>query len=62
VMDGLVAELTEGANAEMTVVEEHGGAVEAVPYTLRDVLSALFSFWPIPKKGRAAESSTNSIN
>src|SRR4051794_21077563 len=32
VMDGLVAELTEGARAEMTVVEEHGGAVEAVPY------------------------------
>jgi (2R)-ethylmalonyl-CoA mutase len=32
VMDGLVAELTEGARAEMTVVEEHGGAVNAVPY------------------------------
>jgi ethylmalonyl-CoA mutase len=32
VMDGLVAELAEGARAEMTVVEEHGGAVEAVPY------------------------------
>jgi (2R)-ethylmalonyl-CoA mutase len=32
VMDGLVAELTEGARAEMAVVEEHGGAVEAVPY------------------------------
>ena len=32
VMDGLVAELVEGARAEMTVVEEHGGAVEAVPY------------------------------
>jgi (2R)-ethylmalonyl-CoA mutase len=32
VMDGLVAELAEGARAEMTVVEEHGGAVEAVGY------------------------------
>jgi (2R)-ethylmalonyl-CoA mutase len=32
VMDGLVAELMEGARAEMAVVEEHGGAVEAVPY------------------------------
>jgi (2R)-ethylmalonyl-CoA mutase len=32
VMDGLVAELTEGARAEMAIVEEHGGAVAAVPY------------------------------
>ena len=32
VMEGLVAELVEGARAEMAVVEEHGGAVEAVPY------------------------------
>jgi ethylmalonyl-CoA mutase len=32
VMDGLVEELVEGARAEMAVVEEHGGAVEAVPY------------------------------
>jgi len=32
VMDGLVEELAEGARAEMAVVEEHGGAVEAVPY------------------------------
>src|SRR5215208_7711910 len=32
VMDGLVDELMEGARAEMAVVEEHGGAVEAVPY------------------------------
>ncbi len=32
VMDGLVAELAEGARAEMAVVEEHGGAVEAVAY------------------------------
>jgi (2R)-ethylmalonyl-CoA mutase len=32
VMDGLVDELTGGARAEMAVVEEHGGAVKAVPY------------------------------
>jgi (2R)-ethylmalonyl-CoA mutase len=32
VMDGLVDELVEGARAEMAVVEEHGGAVKAVPY------------------------------
>ncbi len=32
VMDGLVAELVEGAKAEMAVVAEHGGAVNAVPY------------------------------
>jgi (2R)-ethylmalonyl-CoA mutase len=32
VMDGLVAELVEGAREEMRVVEEQGGAVEAVPY------------------------------
>jgi ethylmalonyl-CoA mutase len=32
VMEGLVEELMEGARAEMAVVEEHGGAVEAVPY------------------------------
>ncbi len=32
VMDGLVAELAEGARAEMAVVEQHGGAVEAVAY------------------------------
>ncbi|UJA21861.1 protein meaA [Thermoleophilia bacterium SCSIO 60948] len=32
VMDGLVAELIEGAEAEMATVEEQGGAVEAVPY------------------------------
>jgi (2R)-ethylmalonyl-CoA mutase len=31
-MDGLVAELAEGARTEMKVVAEHGGAVEAVPY------------------------------
>jgi (2R)-ethylmalonyl-CoA mutase len=32
VMDGLVDELAEGARAEMATVEQHGGAVEAVPY------------------------------
>ncbi|MFI5121410.1 MAG: methylmalonyl-CoA mutase family protein [Vicinamibacteria bacterium] len=32
VMDGLVAELTEGAREEMGVVAEQGGAVEAVGY------------------------------
>jgi (2R)-ethylmalonyl-CoA mutase len=32
VMEGLVADLLEGSRAEMAVVAEHGGAVEAVPY------------------------------
>jgi len=32
VMDGLVSELIDGARAEMAIVSEHGGAVEAVPY------------------------------
>ncbi|HEU0023767.1 MAG TPA: methylmalonyl-CoA mutase family protein, partial [Thermoleophilaceae bacterium] len=32
VMDGLVEELMDGARAEMEVVAEHGGAVEAVNY------------------------------
>jgi (2R)-ethylmalonyl-CoA mutase len=32
VMDALVDELAEGARAEMAVVEEHGGAVDGVPY------------------------------
>src|SRR5881392_887205 len=32
VMDGLVEELLEGARAELAVVQEKGGAVEAVPY------------------------------
>src|SRR5690349_4821173 len=32
VMDGLVAELIDGAQAELDVVAEHGGAVEAVDY------------------------------
>src|SRR3954463_12279944 len=32
VMDGLVAELIEGAEAELAIVDEHGGAVKAVNY------------------------------
>ncbi len=32
VMEGLVDELLEGARAEMSIVAEHGGAVEAVSY------------------------------
>ena len=32
VMEGLVEDLLAGARAEMSVVAEHGGAVEAVPY------------------------------
>ncbi|MHB1808563.1 MAG: methylmalonyl-CoA mutase family protein [Solirubrobacteraceae bacterium] len=32
VMDALVTELIDGARAEMAIVAEHGGAVEAVPY------------------------------
>jgi ethylmalonyl-CoA mutase len=32
VMEGLVQELLDGSRAEMAVVAEHGGAVEAVPY------------------------------
>jgi len=32
VMDALVQELLDGARAEMAVVAEHGGAVQAVPY------------------------------
>ena len=32
VMDGLVSELLDGARAEMAIVAEHGGAIEAVPY------------------------------
>jgi (2R)-ethylmalonyl-CoA mutase len=32
VMDGLVGELLDGARAEMAVVAEHGGAVQAVAY------------------------------
>ncbi len=32
VMDALVAELLDGARAEMAVVAEHGGAMQAVPY------------------------------
>ncbi len=32
VMEGLVDEMLDGARAEMAIVEEHGGAVAAVPY------------------------------
>jgi (2R)-ethylmalonyl-CoA mutase len=32
VMDGLVEELVDGARAEMAIVAERGGAVQAVPY------------------------------
>ncbi len=32
VMDGLVEELLEGARAELEIVQDKGGAVEAVPY------------------------------
>jgi len=32
VMDKLVKTMEDGARAEMAVVAEHGGAVEAVPY------------------------------
>src|SRR5689334_19413402 len=32
VMDGLVAELADGARAELARIDERGGAVEAVPY------------------------------
>jgi (2R)-ethylmalonyl-CoA mutase len=40
VMDGLVDELTEGARAEMAVVAEQGGAVEAVPYMKTQLVEA----------------------
>ena len=40
VMDGLVAELAEGADAEMKQVAEHGGAVEAVPYMKAQLVSS----------------------
>jgi ethylmalonyl-CoA mutase len=40
VMDGLVDELVEGARAEMAVVEEKGGAVEAVDYMKAELVSS----------------------
>jgi (2R)-ethylmalonyl-CoA mutase len=40
VMDGLVAELLERARAEMALVAEHGGAVEAVPYMKAAMVSS----------------------
>jgi ethylmalonyl-CoA mutase len=40
VMDGLVAELLQSARAEMAIVAEHGGAVEAVPYMKAAMVSS----------------------
>jgi (2R)-ethylmalonyl-CoA mutase len=40
VMDGLVAELEEGADAEMKVVADRGGAVEAVPYMKGELVAS----------------------
>jgi len=40
VMDALVAELLDGARAEMAVVAEHGGAIEAVPYMKASLVDA----------------------
>src|SRR2546421_3750108 len=40
VMDGLVDELVEGARAEMAVVAEHGGAVEAISYMKTQLVEA----------------------
>ena len=40
VMDGLVAELAEGADAEMKQVADRGGAVEAVPYMKAELVSS----------------------
>src|SRR3954454_12838361 len=40
VMDGLVSELADGARAEMAIVEEHGGAVEAVDYMKAELVDS----------------------
>jgi (2R)-ethylmalonyl-CoA mutase len=40
VVEGLVAELVEGARAEMKVVESNGGAVEAVPYMKAELVAS----------------------
>jgi len=40
VMEGLVAEMLEGSRAEMAVVAEHGGAVEAVPYMKAELVES----------------------
>jgi ethylmalonyl-CoA mutase len=40
VMDGLVAELADGADAEMKEVADRGGAVEAVPYMKAQLVSS----------------------
>src|SRR3712207_9208437 len=39
-MDGLVDELAEAASAEMAIVAEHGGAVEAVDYMKTQLVEA----------------------
>jgi ethylmalonyl-CoA mutase len=40
VMEGLVAEIADGAREEMKAVEEQGGAVEAVPYMKAQLVSS----------------------
>ena len=40
VMDALVAELLAGSRAEMAVVAEHGGAMQAVPYMKASLVDA----------------------
>ena len=56
-MDGLVAELLEGARAEMAVVAEHGGAVEAVDY-MKAALVDSPPRAPAPDRGRRADRSS----
>ncbi len=53
VMEALVDELLEGARAEMAVVAEHGGAVEAVPY-MKGGARRLPPRAPAPDRGRAS--------
>jgi (2R)-ethylmalonyl-CoA mutase len=45
VMDGLVAELVDGARAEMERVAEHGGAVEAVDYMKASLVESHRERW-----------------
>ena len=59
VMDGLVAELLEGARAEMARVAEHGGAVEAVPY-MKAALVESHRERIAPDRGRRAGASSAS--
>ena len=54
VMDGLVAELLEGARAEMAVVAEHGGAVKGVDY-MKAALVDSPPRAPAPDRGRRAD-------